>query len=74
MDEGAESGDDEPPRPYKPRFQGQSLAPGSPEFLHRHISKIISENQAIVDTVDPLWSRRYHRNLSSPAAEQKTAG
>ncbi|XP_059490539.1 transcription factor HIVEP3-like isoform X2 [Neocloeon triangulifer] len=67
--------DDEPnpSRPYKPKFQGQ-CPPGSPEFLQRHISKIISENQAIVETVDPLWSRRYHRNLSSPATEQKTAG
>ncbi|CAB3373430.1 Hypothetical predicted protein [Cloeon dipterum] len=77
MDEDVEEpvdSDDEPnPRPYKPKFQGQ-CPPGSSEFLQRHISKIISENQAIVDTVDPLWSRRYHRNQSSPATEQKTAG
>uniref|UniRef100_A0A8D9ANC8 Uncharacterized protein n=1 Tax=Cacopsylla melanoneura TaxID=428564 RepID=A0A8D9ANC8_9HEMI len=32
----------------------------SPEFLHRHITKLISENQAIVETNDPLWpSKKY---------------
>lgn len=33
----------------------------SPEFLHRHISKLISENQAIVETTDPFWSKKFYQ-------------
>lgn len=37
----------------------------SPEFLHRHISKLISENQAIVETMDPFWPKKFlHRTNS----------
>lgn len=31
----------------------------SPEYLHRHINKLISDNQAIVDTMDPFWPKKY---------------
>ncbi|XP_023716057.1 uncharacterized protein LOC111869078 isoform X4 [Cryptotermes secundus] len=37
----------------------------SPEFLHRHISKIISDNQAIVETIDPHWSKKFLQRQSS---------
>lgn len=38
----------------------------SPEFLHHHINKLISENQAIVETNDPFWSKKFlHRTNSS---------
>lgn len=36
-----------------------------PEFLHQHINKIISDNQAIVETVDPHWSRKFLQRQSS---------
>jgi hypothetical protein len=59
-------------RPSSPSFARKisvsplCYSPGapSPEFLQRHISKIISENQAIVETMDPLWPRRYLRQHS----------
>lgn len=37
----------------------------SPEFLHRHINKLISENQAIVETNDPFWSKKCIPKTSS---------
>ncbi|XP_054269603.1 transcription factor HIVEP3-like [Macrosteles quadrilineatus] len=37
----------------------------SPEFLHRHISKLISENQAIVETNDPFWTKKYLQRSNS---------
>lgn len=36
----------------------------SPQILEEHISKIISENAAIVETLDPKWSRRYFKQSS----------
>lgn len=36
----------------------------SPGFLQERISQIISKNQAIVETKDPIWSRRYVRQSS----------
>ena len=36
----------------------------SPGFLHERISQIISKNQAIVETLDPIWPRRYVRQSS----------
>ncbi|XP_054724759.1 LOW QUALITY PROTEIN: uncharacterized protein LOC129235099 [Uloborus diversus] len=36
----------------------------SPQILEQHISKIISENAAIVETLDPMWSRRYFKQNS----------
>ena len=36
----------------------------APEFLQQRIDKVISENQAIVETLDPLWPRRYMRQSS----------
>ncbi|XP_055945282.1 uncharacterized protein LOC129975987 isoform X2 [Argiope bruennichi] len=36
----------------------------SPQILEQHISKIISENAAIVDTLEPMWSRRYFKQTS----------
>ena len=40
-----------------------------------HIDKVISQNQAIVDIVDPIWQRRYMRQNSKEgaAAEDKMA-
>ena len=35
-----------------------------PDFLQQRIDKVISENQAIVETLDPLWPRRYMRQSS----------
>ena len=35
-----------------------------PDFLQQRIDKVISENQAIVETLDPLWPRRYMRQNS----------
>lgn len=43
----------------------------SPEFIQRHISKIISKNQEIVETSDPQWPKKYQqrqRDHSSPAS------
>lgn len=42
-------------------FSGSSP---SPEFLQRHISKLISENQAIVETTDPFWSKKFYSRTS----------
>ncbi|XP_042148047.1 transcription factor sma-9 [Ixodes scapularis] len=36
----------------------------SPQILEQHISKIISENAAIVETLDPLWTKRYMRSTA----------
>ncbi|XP_035225653.1 uncharacterized protein LOC118198146 isoform X2 [Stegodyphus dumicola] len=43
----------------------------SPQILEQHISKIISQNAAIVETIDPVWSRRYLKqsSLTSPSVE-----
>ena len=41
----------------------------SPGFLQARISQIISENQAIVETMDPLWPRRYVRQSSRDAKD-----
>jgi hypothetical protein len=58
-----------PPFQFTP---SSSLAPSlktpsspSPEFLHQHINKIISDNQAIVETVDPHWSKKFLHRQSS---------
>ena len=40
--------------------------------LQQRIDKVISENQAIVETLDPLWPRRYMRQ-SSKDKEKETA-
>uniref|UniRef100_L7LUM1 Putative gpi-anchored cell surface glycoprotein flocculin n=1 Tax=Rhipicephalus pulchellus TaxID=72859 RepID=L7LUM1_RHIPC len=40
----------------------------SPQILEQHISKIISENAAIVETLDPLWTKRYMRHNSSSSS------
>jgi len=36
----------------------------SPGFLQERISQIISKNAAIVETLDPIWPRRYIRTVS----------
>ena len=41
-----------------------SPRPVGPDFLQQRIDKVISENQAIVETWDPLWPRRYMRQNS----------
>ena len=43
-------------------FEGSNRP--SPGFLHERISQIISKNQAIVETLDPIWPRRYVRQSS----------
>ena len=58
-----------PPPPPPPPASAESVAapPGSrpsPGFLQERISQIISKNQAIVETKDPLWPRRYIRQSS----------
>ncbi len=42
------------------------------ETLKQRIDKVISENQAIVETLNPLWSRRYMRQSSKD--DDKGAG
>lgn len=46
-----------------PRHQ-RSPKLASPEYLQQHISNLISQNAAIVETLDPLWPRRYTRQSS----------
>ncbi len=63
--------------PYKPKFHNLKSSDDnletppttdegrpSPGFLHERISQIISKNQAIVETLDPIWPRRYVRQSS----------
>ncbi|XP_068085537.1 transcription factor HIVEP3 [Anabrus simplex] len=45
----------------------------SPEFLHRHINKIISENQAIVKTTDPQWSKKFQQRSREQLREDSPA-
>lgn len=40
----------------------------SPQILEQHISKIISENAAIVETLEPMWSRRFFKQTSQSNA------
>jgi hypothetical protein len=43
-----------------------SLPKANAQILEQHITKLISENEAIVETLDPLWSKRYiSRNSTS---------
>lgn len=42
------------------------------ETLQQRIDKVISENQAIVETLDPLWTRKYMRQSSKDNNEDKT--
>lgn len=53
-------------------FSGSSP---SPEFLQRHISKLISENQAIVETTDPFWSKKFYQRSKegSPSSPLSTS-
>ena len=53
----------------QPRRHGAEIR--IPE-LQQRIDKVISENQAIVETLDPLWPRRYMRQ-SSKDKEKETA-
>lgn len=46
-------------------FSGSSP---SPEFLQQHISKLISENRAIVETNDPLWSKKFYSRTNKESA------
>lgn len=65
-----------------PSTQASPVTPCSPstEYLHRHISKLISENQAIVETSDPYLSKKYYQRTkqekempSSPNRSQKVS-
>lgn len=46
----------------------------SPELVGQHITKLIVENQAIVDTHNPLWSRRYRRQPSIGSSSSESDG
>lgn len=48
----------------------------SPDLVGQHITKLIVENQAIVETHNPLWSRRYRRqnSLGSSSSESDGSG
>ena len=35
---------------------------GKPHDLEQHIKKLISQNAAIIETLDPLWSKKYASN------------
>ena len=45
-----------------------------PDFLQQRIDKVISENQAIVETLDPLWPRRYMRQSSKDQSTSEDKG
>ncbi|KAK6619511.1 hypothetical protein RUM43_012268 [Polyplax serrata] len=47
-----------------PIFGAKNLPP-SPEFLNQHISKIISDNQAIVETMEPKWTKKFLQRQNS---------
>lgn len=42
--------------------------------LQQRIDKVISENQAIVETLDPLWPRRYMRQSSKDKEKETSIG
>lgn len=46
----------------------------SPELVGQHITKLIVENQAIVETHNPLWSRRYRRQSSLGSSSSESDG
>ena len=46
----------------------------APDFLQQRIDKVISENQAIVETLDPLWPRRYMRQSSKDQSSSDEKG
>ncbi|RZF43423.1 hypothetical protein LSTR_LSTR001684 [Laodelphax striatellus] len=51
-----------------------SCSSPSPEFLQRHISKLISDNQAIVETMDPIWPKKFlHRSNSKEASHSPSS-
>lgn len=43
---------------------GLPLPTPSPESVQRHISKLILENEAIMETTDPLWPKKYGQRAS----------
>ena len=46
----------------------------SAETLEQRINKVISENQAIVETLDPFWKGRYMRQSSREEARRQETG
>lgn len=48
----------------------------SPELVGQHINKLIVENEAIIETHNPLWPRRYKRqpSLGSSSSESDSSG
>nr|CAD7402109.1 unnamed protein product [Timema cristinae] len=50
-----------------------ALSPNS-EYLQRHITKIISENQTIVETVNPLWNKKFLQRHSSREFSDEVPG
>lgn len=72
----------EQPKPgvQSPLFGNKNLPP-SPEFLQQHISKIISDNQAIVETMEPQWTKKFlqrqnsrEKELASPLSNVSSPG
>ena len=54
----------EPSSSSSPASSKKSSSHINAEFLEQRINKVISANQAIVDTLDPLWKTRYMRQSS----------
>lgn len=53
----------------------KGIEPPSPEMLEQHITKLIVENEAIIET-HTLWPRRYKRqpSLGSSSSESESSG
>ena len=54
----------------------KGIEPPSPEVVGQHINKLIVENEAIIETHNPLWPRRYKRqpSLGSSSSESESSG
>ncbi|CAH0753469.1 unnamed protein product [Bemisia tabaci] len=63
----------ESPSPGLAPVSLSSASSPSPEFLQRHISKLISENQAIVETMDPFWPKKYMQRSVSKDSKDSSA-
>lgn len=76
--------DSRPKTIYKPKFHKatfyqedeetpRSALAASTELLNRHISKIISDNEAIVDTLDSPLHRKYINSISQKTSSNEVA-
>ena len=57
-----------------PSSSSSSSSHLSAETLEQRINKVISENQAIVETLDPFWKGRYMRQSSREEARRQETG